>query len=225
MHVRLVKYLEENYLLGEFQAGFREGRSCSQQAFVLKMLMQKAKRDKNHLILSFLDVAKAFDSISHSVLLNKCCRIGLPAGLIRALIALLSNLKYFIKNNGPLSFDTNSPSGCFDAKRGSPQGGILSPLLYIIYALDIANETNLHKLGPSLEGIFIGNLMFADDMNLLAVGKTVAEAKSKAQKQLNLCMKWAEESRIQFNADKSIAMWIRSFWSQREGSISSETGE
>jgi hypothetical protein len=203
---RLSDWIEEKEILGEYQAGFRRGRNCSQQAFILKTLIQHAKRKGKHLICTFLDVTKAFDSISHATLLNKCIKIGLPAPFVQCIKLLLTDLRFYIKNFGPPSNDRNSVCHPFPIERGCPQGGIISPLLYLIYVADLSNNTDIQLLGPKLYYTKVGIIMFADDTALNAMGKTFKEAHSKAQAQLKICENWANENQILFNIGKSYSM-------------------
>ena len=51
-------------VLREEQAGFRKGRGCRDQIFVVSHLMQHANEMKASLSLCFVDFEKAFDSVS-----------------------------------------------------------------------------------------------------------------------------------------------------------------
>ena len=50
-------------ILREEQAGFRKGRGCSDQIFVVRHLMQQVNEIKARLSLCFADFEKSFDSV------------------------------------------------------------------------------------------------------------------------------------------------------------------
>ncbi len=206
---RLCHWSESKGILGEQQAGFREARNCAQQAFILKTLITKARNEKQHLVATFLDVSKAFDSISHAVLLNKCIQIGLPIPFVSALKVLLTDLKFYIKNFGERSKQANSPNCAFNIERGCPQGGILSPLFYLLYVHDLSENQEIQTLGPELYNKKTGILMFADDTTLITTGKNIKATLEAAQKQLTICEKWANKNQITFNVEKSNTMHFK----------------
>ena len=49
--------------LREEQAGFRKGRSCSEQIFTLRTMIAQSLEHQTPLIINFIDFKKAFDSI------------------------------------------------------------------------------------------------------------------------------------------------------------------
>ena len=65
---RLVQHLEENGLLSDEQAGFRKGRSCTEQILTLELIsqIQEQRQEETHIWL--IDVKKAFDSIDREQL-------------------------------------------------------------------------------------------------------------------------------------------------------------
>ena len=57
-----------NKVLREEQCGFRKGRGCVDQAFTLRLIIEKSLRCQTHLVLSFIDYEQAFDSIDRRAL-------------------------------------------------------------------------------------------------------------------------------------------------------------
>lgn len=69
--IRLLNYLEENNLLPTSQFGFRNGLGTEDALAHLTNDINNNLDKQNKTIGIFLDLSKAFDSISHSILLNR----------------------------------------------------------------------------------------------------------------------------------------------------------
>ena len=66
---RLSSWAEDNSLLPEFQSGFRTGRRCMDNIFVLNALIQRFLSEvKGKIFALFVDFRRAFPSVSHALL-------------------------------------------------------------------------------------------------------------------------------------------------------------
>ena len=78
-----------NQFLRESQCGFRKGCGCIDQVFVLRVLAEKAREYNNPLYLCFVDLKKAYDSVSRDalwVVLQKRYRVpGVLMWILKAL--------------------------------------------------------------------------------------------------------------------------------------------
>ncbi|CAB3984202.1 Hypothetical predicted protein [Paramuricea clavata] len=93
----------------------------------------------------YLDFLKAFDSVSHPKLLLKLQQQGISALLLNWFSDYLSNRRQQVVVNAVASSYLHATSGV-------PQGSLLGPLLFLIYANDLTEAAN-HSIVP----------MFADD--------------------------------------------------------------
>lgn len=91
--------------------------------------------------------------------------------------------------------------GCYSQyvhiKSGIRQGGILSPLLFNIYVDSLINALRTSDLGCHLGDIYVGCIVYADDIILLPTSM------DNLQKILDICYLHGRELDIQFNANKS----------------------
>nr|CAH7747346.1 unnamed protein product [Callosobruchus chinensis] len=82
--------------------------------------------NSKHTLVAFLDISGAYDNVDLKILANKMEKVKIPPKLTYHLLSLYNNRKIYIKTNE----DVLGPR---TTSIGLPQGGILSPLLYIIY--------------------------------------------------------------------------------------------
>src|SRR6218665_2768557 len=74
---RLNDYVEEKSILYKFQYGFRKGHSTDLALINMQDQITKAIDMEKYLIGVFLDLAKAFDTVDHSILLDKLGHYGI----------------------------------------------------------------------------------------------------------------------------------------------------
>ena len=149
---QLSSYFESRHLLSPYQCAYRQGKSTEQLLMVATDTIVQALDNKLCSCVAFLDLQKAFDSLDHSILLQRLSTLGLKFYGFKAICLIVSSV---------WSIDSFSSWGL--ARGGIPQGSALGPLLFLVYMnsmtsqvvhstlLQYADDTALICFGPSLD--------------------------------------------------------------------------
>ena len=179
---QLVEYLESNNLLSDNQYGFRPNRSTESAATLLVDDIRKNIDDGLLTGAVFLDLSKAFDTLSHGILINKLERFGISGSDKQWFTDYLFGRMQTVQYNGAES--ETKPVFC-----GVPQGSVLGPILFTMYFNDV--PTRNCKI-----------LMFADDTVIYAAEKSQQSVASKLSEDLQLLSPWLENHELVLNLKK-----------------------
>ncbi|KAI8508065.1 hypothetical protein Bbelb_143050 [Branchiostoma belcheri] len=147
--------------LREQQAGFRPKRSCAEQIFTLRRIIEKCNEFQSTLAVSFIDFTKAFDSIHRPSLWNIMQMYGLPNKVISAIKHIYADSKCCVRTDDGFS-------GWFEVVTGVRQGCVLSPILFALAIDWVLQQSTKDKGIPWLQGQRLSDLDFADDIAGLA---------------------------------------------------------
>lgn len=130
MHNQIISYCNELNIFNNWQFGFRAGRGCLDAITHLLHYCSKEIDVGNSVILLSLDLSKAFDSISHEVILNKFRSIGFNDDALQLLTSYLAGRSFRVKANDALS-------SSFPISLGVQQGSLNGPTIFDISIFDI----------------------------------------------------------------------------------------
>jgi len=185
MYVRLENYLQTNSILHQSQYGFRKKMSTSMALLSLTEEISRSMDNKNFTIGVFIDLAKAFDTVNHKILLEKLKHYGLRGTTNDWFKSYLENRKQFVVIN-------KTSSNCSTIACGVPQGSILGPLLFILYINDLNTVSDVLR-----------TIMFADDTNLFLTGKNLDEIKIQFNEKLKTISLWFQTNLLSLNVSKT----------------------
>ena len=185
IHTQLEEHLENESLLTHFQYGFRKNRSTTHAVTQLLNHVNLNLNKSIPTVALFIDFRKAFDCLQHPTLLAKLQTLNLSPETVGWLQDYLTDRHQSTYANG-----TMSPMGAI--KQGVPQGSILGPLLYIIYANDITSTILKSKVA-----------FYADDTVIYTSSKNVNLAIKGIQSDLNRLTKWCRSNGVHINPDKT----------------------
>lgn len=182
----LKKYLEDNNILSNEQYGFRNNRSTNDAVFELTNHIVQAMDKGKKSVAIFLDLAKAFDTVSIPKLIVKLERIGVRDRQLKLFESYLTNRTQCVKINELISKE-------LPVEFGVPQGSILGPTLFLVYV----NEMCKLKITD-------GKLLaFADDTALIFTGETWDRVYGAAQIGFNMVTEWLADNTLSLNVDKT----------------------
>ncbi len=145
--------------------------------------------------LCTLDISKAFDKISHSILFIEPMKRGIPKSLLTLLINWYSSSQSKVRW-------LNAYSYAYFPTVGVRQGGVLSPLLFAVYVNDSLLNLQSSRLGCVINGMSVNSFMYADDLILLSL--SVIEL----QKMIDFCSLELGRIKLYINSKKSVCLRI-----------------
>ena len=131
----------------------------------------------------YLDYAKAFDKVDHTLLLEKLYSYGIRGKIHAWLTSYLRNRIQTVVINGVKSYPATVQSGV-------PQGTVLGPVLFILY---------LNDLTKCIKHSYVSS--FADDTRLLKEIQTTLDV-DLLQTDLNESIRWSAENNMSLHTDK-----------------------
>ena len=188
VHNQISAYLESETLLDKNQHGFRKGHSTVHSVAQLVNYISTKSDNGLPTLVAFLDFRKAFDCVQHDVLLRKIEKLNLAPGVVKWVASYLANRKQRVLAN-------NTYSTFLPITQGVPQGSVLGPLFYIIYANDLVSILKNCKMA-----------MYADDTVLFSADTKFSLSVSKVQNDLNAVSTWCHTNGIMVNTDKTKVM-------------------
>ena len=186
VNVRLMSFLETNGHISTSQTGYRKYRGTEDQLAYLTQSIENAFQEKKKLLAVFFDMTSAFDKVWKEGLLFKLGNLGVIGKMHKWIKSLLFHRTARVKID-------NTRSKQIILREGVPQGGVLSPTLFLVYINDLTKEISRH----------VSNSLHADDLAVWTSSEYSSVAAVRLQETINRIDQWTEKWGLNLNVTKT----------------------
>lgn len=183
---RLLSYLNKFNILSNTQFGFRSGKSTEDAVSALTSVVAEGLDNKKKCLAVFLDLKKAFDTVSIPILEQKLEHIGVRGVPLNLFKSYLNGRSQRVKLDQAISKVAS-------INFGVPQGSVLGPTLFLVYINDLCDMKLPHT------SIF----SYADDTAIVFTGDSWSNVKKQAEQGLTVIAKWLNGNLLTLNTSKT----------------------
>ena len=170
-------------IFDDSQHGFVPQRSTVSNLLLYEQDILSSLGGNSQVDSIYTDYSKAFDKVSHPILLSKLESLGFPNHFLEWLSSYLSDRVQFVKVHEFLSEKILVTSGV-------PQGSHLGPLLFIIFLADLSKRFKYSK-----------PLFFADDLKIYSAIRSIHDCYN-LQRDLDILSAWSNSNGMTLNITK-----------------------
>ena len=188
LSARLNLHLDEIKIYNPFQRAYRKGMEGGEHIYRLSEQLAAAHGKGFKTAVTSLDVEKAFDAVWHNGLRHKLAAadLQLPTKLIRLLSSFLTDRKIQVRVG-------QAHSGQVALLAGTPQGSVLSPVLFNLFVNDM----------PLRQSAMVDGAQFADDTTVWVTAPRKKNALYTLQRSLSALEPWLAKWRVKVNVKKT----------------------
>ena len=185
MLIRISKFFADKNVLNNSQYGFLTNFSTNDALIDFTDYVYDNIHHNNFVLSLFLDYSRAFDTINHSILLDKLLFYGIRGNAYNWIRSYLLERSQFVEYNGGISTVSTLESGV-------PQGSVLGPLLFVIYVNDFFKCSNKLKF-----------ILYADDTTALYSSPNLDLLVDTVNDELVHVDEWTKANKLSVNLDKT----------------------
>ena len=130
---QMMDFIDKHKIIIKEQFGFQKKKSATDAVLELVETVSANLDQSEETVATFLDLAKAFNSISHNIFLKKIEMYGFSQESKELLFSFLANRRQKVKLNGIFS-------DCEILNHGVPQKTVLGPLIFLLYVNDFSSN-------------------------------------------------------------------------------------
>ena len=188
VYERIISYLNKNQLITKAQHGFRQKLSTETACTELVQFINDEIDDNKFCVVISFDLSRAFETLAPKFLSKKLDALGIRGTINNWLISYVTDRKLKVKME-------NTYSGSFDLSLGTPQGGVLGPLLFLLYVNDLPNHIREGR-----------SFMYADDTTIVVSSKNRNELFQKINSTITSFNEWCNRNHLIINMNKTVCV-------------------
>lgn len=182
---KLLKYFLDRSLFSDRQFGFLPGKGTDLALDKhVSEIVTSSDKFKNTLAV-YLDFKKAFDVLDIDLLIGKFKRYGIGGNALKWLVSFCRGRRQVVKINGV-------KSNVLELKYGTAQGGVLGPIIFLIFINDLLELQLNSKI-----------FAYADDTALVCSAYNRDSLKIQIQNDLNKVSNWLIANKLLVNSSKT----------------------
>ena len=181
IYKRLFSFFNKRKVLSPNEYGFRTGFNTTHAITDIVTTAYENMGNNHYTGLIFLDLKKAFDTVSQKILLSKLNHYGIRGVAHSLLSSYLTNRKQSVTINNYCSTPLNISNGV-------PLESTLGPLLFLIYINDLENS------------ILTNPRLFADDTCICVNADTISNLEYLINSELPRVNNWLNANKLILNA-------------------------
>ena len=181
---RLIDYFEQNNLFCLRQYGYIKNRSTINALINVIENIATGFDQAKQCSATCLDLTKAFDCVSHEILLSKLEYYGIRGIPLELFKSYLTDRRQTVVVNNELSAQ-------LPMSQGVVQGSVLGAILFVIYVNDLA---------PNIES---GVVLYADDTTIFDVADNLDDLKTISDLSFNQAQDWFRANSLKLNVGKT----------------------
>lgn len=191
---RIDSFLKKYNILSKMQFGFQNNISTEDAiSYLTNNIYQSLDNNNEQILCLFIDLAKAFDTVSHQLLLKKLTNIGFRGNAYNLIESYLTSREQYVKIDKTDSYPKT-------VEYGVPQGTVLGPVLFNLYINDLFELPSKGEI-----------LSFADDTVIIYKDKNWKTVKSRAENDFKHIKQWFDYNMLTINYQKSTYLPFTSY--------------
>ena len=176
------------------QHGFLKNKSCKTNLLTFTESIARSLHEKIGTDVIYFDFAKAFDTVSHDLILQKLkVQYKIDGTLLKLFVNYLQGRKQQV-------IIDNAVSNSIDVLSGVPQGSILGPLFFVLFINDIYDNIEANT----------NIALYADDTKIWREINSNNDC-NILQKDIDTLYTWSKNNKMTFHPDKCKALSIYDF--------------
>lgn len=195
----IYNYFEKYNLFCNEQKGFRKNNNINMALFDLLSHIMTSVDERAPVCALYTDMTKAFDYVSHKILLKKLYGYGIRGNILKLLESYLDNrtqcteISQLCPKSNLLTIYTSEARAI---KYGVPQGSVLGPLLFLIYINDLPKVISQNMI------------LFADDSTVVVKCTNPVCYESEINDCLRKIINWLKSNNLVINLSKTKVMYF-----------------